>query len=72
MKKDLYLEAVKAFARHCKNGTPVLFSDGEYRILSYFEPSEGCSNVGRKFVHLRNHYGLYAKYDIKHKKMIAV
>ena len=68
--RDLFIEAIRAYAKACKNGTPILFSDGEYRSLTYCEPSETTTEIGRKYVYLRNCNGLLAKYDIKKRRII--
>lgn len=68
--KDLFMEAVRAYARVCKNGTPIMCPNGEYRSLSYCEPSESLSEVGRKYVYLYNCNGRLVRYNIKKKEII--
>lgn len=67
----IYFEAVAAYERVCKNGTPVLCNDGEYHMLAYRQPSQTDSVVGRKYVHLNNCNGFIAKYVIKTGRIIA-
>jgi len=57
--RDLYQKAVKAYEKLCKQlgGAPIL-------------PSETASEVGRKYVHLKNSYQDIAKYEIKTNKII--
>ena len=69
--RDLFIEAVRAYAKACKYGTPILFHDGEYRSLTYCEPSETTTEIGRKYVYLRNCNGLLAKYNIKTRQIIV-
>lgn len=69
--KDLYLEAVRAYVKACKNGTPFLFPNGEYHPLLYCAPSEASSVIGRKYVYLYNEKGLLARYVIRAKKIIV-
>ena len=69
--RDLFIEAVRAYAKACKNGTPILFPDGEYRSLTYCEPSEASTEIVRKYVYLRNSNGLLAKYNIKTRRIIV-
>lgn len=68
---NLFMEAVRAYARVCKNGTPILFPDGEFRNLSYCEPSESLSEIGRKYVYLNNSNGTLVKYNIKNKQIVV-
>lgn len=56
---NLFMEAVRAYARACKNGTPILCPNGEYCTLSYYEPSELRSVIGRKYVYLNNITGRF-------------
>lgn len=59
MKKDLYQQVCKAYSRFCKNNMQV-----------FQQPSESCSIIGRKYVHLRNTYGNLAKYDLRKRKFV--
>lgn len=65
-----FFEAVKAYAKACKNGTPFLFPNGECHNLHYCEPSESLSKIGRKYVYLNNCNGLLARYVIRTKQII--
>ena len=53
------MEAVRAYACACKNGTPILCQNGEYHSLIYCEPSESLSEVRRKYVYLNNCNGRF-------------
>lgn len=68
---NLFMEAVRAYARVCKNGTPFLCSNGEYHNLSYCEPSESLSEIGRKYVYLNNSNGTLVRYNIKSKQIVV-
>ena len=68
---NLISEAIRAYQRVCQNGTPILFPDGEYHCLSYYEPSEAMTEIWRKYVRLYNTNGLLAKYHIKARRIIV-
>ena len=65
----LFEKACKAYARVCKNGTPLVVDGGISHPLAYCVPSEVCSEIGRKYVYLRNCNGDLAKYEIKTGKI---
>lgn len=72
--EELYLKAVEALKKVCENRTPV--KDGKGNIISatgliYKSPSESLSEVGRKYVHLRNSNGDIARYVIKTGEIIV-
>lgn len=69
--RDLFSEAVRAYAKACKNGTPILFPNGKYHSLAYSMPSETRSEIGRKYVYLNNCNGTLARYVIKTKQNIV-
>lgn len=63
---DLLFIAIQAYAKVCQEGTPVLGKDGRvYSGLIYQQPSRSDSIVGRKYVHLCNCNGEFARYVIK-------
>ena len=69
--KELYLEAVKALECYHKNHPSVFDEFGRYQgERIWVQPSEFESEIGRKYVYLRNINGLLAKYDIKKRRII--
>jgi len=63
---DILLKAMKAYYRVCTKHITVYDSKGNaYPILSWIAPSWSGSEVGRKYVYLRNCNGLIARYNIK-------
>ena len=59
-------QAIEAWFKVCKNGTPVYDKDGrEYSWLVYQQPARSSCTVGRKYVYLRNCNGELARYNIK-------
>lgn len=69
--KDLVSEAIRAYQKVCKNGTPILFPNGEYHPLLYCAPSESSTVIGRKYVYLYNGNGMVARYVIKTQQIIV-
>ena len=64
--EQLLYKAIDAYAKVCKEGTPVYDKDGNmYSGLFYQQPSQSLSTVGRKYVHLCNCNGNIARYVIK-------
>lgn len=57
--EELFTEAVKAYEKWCKENNA---------IFDY--PAESLSDVGRKYVHLRNTNGRLARYN--HKERIII
>ena len=63
-------QAIHAWYKVCKNGTPVFDKDGNmYSCLVYQQPARLSCSVGRKYVHLRNINGELARYNIKTGKI---
>ena len=72
--RDLYIKACLAYKEFCENGTPLKDRDGNVISamgLIYTAPSQSLSDVGRKYVHLRNSNGDIARYVIKTGEIIV-
>lgn len=70
---ELLILAIEAYAKVCKEGTPVMDKDGRvYSGLLYQQPSCSGSFAGRKYVHLCNCNGEIARYVIKTGEIFIV
>lgn len=66
MKKDIIIEAMQAYEKVCKQHITVYNHQGTaFPFLSYQAPSYSSSEVGRKYVYLRNCNGDIARYNIE-------
>ena len=66
MSKDIIIEAMKAYEKVCNQHITVYNRQGTaFPFLSYQAPSWYASEVGRKYVYLRNCNGDIARYNIK-------
>ena len=66
MSKDIIIEAMKAYEKVCNQHITVNNRQGTaFPFLSYQAPSYSSSEVGRKYVYLRNCNGDIARYNIK-------
>ena len=66
MSKDIIIEAMQAYKKVCDEHITVYNRQGTaFPLLSYQAPSYSSSEVGRKYVYLRNCNGDIARYNIK-------
>lgn len=66
MEDNILLLAMQAYKKVCDEHITVYDRKGNaYPFLSWVAPSWSSSEVGRKYVYLRNHYGDIARYNIK-------
>ena len=66
MTSDLILLAMEAYKKYCDEHITVYDRKrNAYHLLIYQAPSYSSSEVGRKYVYLRNCNGDIARYNIK-------